>query len=1388
MPNLPPQWADNSTAPSAALDTCRRRCKPRRRTAVVAAKRVPPHQAPHPLPKLLRKMQMLLVALLLLLLSSPKLLAAEQLPFCSNANTITHIPESTYKTNLLQLAENLIADVNVTKMQPHSANSTAGKGADMVYGAVLCRGDSAGVNCADRLQRVLDTANINVTSDSSYSQSQKSVTLYDHEFQALLRFSDQDFLTSFSNTPECTVSAYLNPPPDADSTQFSLLFSELMKEITANMVSRRANYWTGRGWFERKSQTVYGLVQCMDGMLPESCRTCLGSIIDEGKKMVGSGLTGGAVLGVRCSLWYQTGIQFFAGDPEVSLHMPTEKARFELRLLSMAVQNVINLWRIEEGNSGFSLYDFAQIKEATKNFSRENKLGQGGFGPVYKGILPGGLEVAVKRLSACSVQGLLEFKNEIQLIAKLQHKNLVKLLGCCIEGEHEKMLVYEYMQNRSLDAFIFDFVKGAKLNWSKRLRIIDGIAQGILYLHCHSRLCVVHRDLKASNILLDSDMTPKISDFGMARIFCSNMIESNTTRIVGTHGYISPEYAFDGVCSIKSDVFSFGVLVLEIISGKRTADFYSYDGKLYNLISYAWQLWRSGQGHELVCCHIGNNHEVIERCIQVALLCVQERADDRPSIDQVVTMLNSEEMTLPKPKQPAYFYVRSSGPDVSLCNNSISITLARQWFNAVYNTTPPLAPKCLQLAPTMRVLFLLLLLAAAAASSPAPAAGDDGGAAPILNAIATVCNSTAGKNRTFQPNSTFESNLHALFASLTANASASGYAASSLGAAPDTAYGLVLCRGDSTGGNDCTAARLDGSLLDAVAFCGYSRDVTVYHDQYQLRYSDRDFLAGADNSPEKVAWNMNNVSDVAHVAEFDALVAKLVNAVADRAASNGSSSLRSYAAGTAGFAPEGMTVYAMAQCTPDLSPEQCRGCLAGIIGQMPRWFSGRVGGRILGVRCDFRYEKDLFFKIPNDMIVLSPLPDPSSSQGSSSSKNNSVLWIVAIVVPVTVLIFGFVGCFLWIRSRRRRVINMSGTVSLPTMSMEMEQVLKLWRIEESGSEFMLYDFDQIAEATDNFSDAFKLGQGGFGPVYKGQLPDGLEIAIKRLSSCSVQGLMEFKTEIQLIAKLQHTNLVRLLGCCVQADEKMLIYEYMHNKSLDCFIFDAEKGATLNWEKRFRIIDGIAQGLLYLHKHSRLRVIHRDLKASNILLDREMNPKISDFGMARIFCSNVTEANTTRVVGTHGYIAPEYASEGLFSIKSDVFSFGVLLLEIISGKRTAGFYQYGKFFNLTGYAYQLWQDGQWHELVDPALGEDFPAMEVMKCVQVALLCVQDSADERPNMSDVIAMLGSEGLTMPEPRQPAYFNVRITSLAVSSDSFGDGESYGISNISLVEEEGR
>ncbi|KAG7582135.1 Protein kinase domain [Arabidopsis suecica] len=292
-----------------------------------------------------------------------------------------------------------------------------------------------------------------------------------------------------------------------------------------------------------------------------------------------------------------------------------------------------------------------------------------------------------------------------------------------------------------------------------------------------------------------------------------------------------------------------------------------------------------------------------------------------------------------------------------------------------------------------------------------------------------------------------------------------------------------------------------------------------------------------------------------------------------------------------------------------------------------------------------------------------------------------------------------------------------------------------------------------------FSDANKLGEGGFGPVYKGRLIDGEEVAIKRLSLASGQGLVEFKNEAMLIAKLQHTNLVQLLGCCIEKDEKMLIYEYMPNKSLDYFLFDLLRKNILDWTLRFRIMEGIIQGLLYLHKYSRLKVIHRDIKASNILLDEDMNPKISDFGMARIFGAQESRANTKRVAGTFGYMSPEYFREGLFSAKSDVFSFGVLMLEIICGRKNNSFHHDSEGpLNLIVHVWSLFKENRVREVIDPSLGDSaVENPQVLRCVQVALLCVQQNAEDRPSMLDVVSMIygdGNNALSL--PKEPAFYD--------------------------------
>ncbi|PRQ30522.1 putative protein kinase RLK-Pelle-DLSV family [Rosa chinensis] len=310
-----------------------------------------------------------------------------------------------------------------------------------------------------------------------------------------------------------------------------------------------------------------------------------------------------------------------------------------------------------------------------------------------------------------------------------------------------------------------------------------------------------------------------------------------------------------------------------------------------------------------------------------------------------------------------------------------------------------------------------------------------------------------------------------------------------------------------------------------------------------------------------------------------------------------------------------------------------------------------------------------------------------------------------------------------------------------------------------GQDLSVFSYASIIAATCNFSNENKLGEGGFGPVYKGKLVTGQEVAVKRLSKRSGQGLYEFKNELILIYELQHTNLVQLFGFCIHGEERMLIYEYMPNRSLDYFLFDSTRcQQQLDWNNRFSIIEGIAQGLLYLHKYSRMKVIHRDLKASNVLLDESMNPKISDFGMARIFTNDEQEANTMKIVGTRGYMSPEYIMGGKFSIKSDVYSFGVLMLEILSGRRNNSFYNDDRALNLVGYAWAIWKEGAGLELMDPTLGDSCDKDHLLRCIHVGLLCVEENAASRPKVLDVISMLTNESMSLPVPTKPAFCTER------------------------------
>ncbi|XP_044497350.1 cysteine-rich receptor-like protein kinase 10 [Mangifera indica] len=583
---------------------------------------------------------------------------------------------------------------------------------------------------------------------------------------------------------------------------------------------------------------------------------------------------------------------------------------------------------------------------------------------------------------------------------------------------------------------------------------------------------------------------------------------------------------------------------------------------------------------------------------------------------------------------------------------------------------------------------------------------------------------------TFSGNSTYQSNLNFLLSSLVSNATRSngfsnGFYNTTAGQDPNKVYALFLCRGDDTP----TACRdcVNFSTSDILRRCPTQKEAIIWYDPCLLRYSDANIFSTMATNPSIILYNTNNITQTG----FTQLVGTTMKETENQAAD----SPKKYSTRTANFTSF-QTLYCLVQCTPDLSNLDCSSCLEQSFANLR---TSQAGSRVLFPSCNSRFELYPFY---NENVTAAPpttpvLPSQPPAPGGKGGISSSI--IIAIVAPIVVAAVLFIaGYWLLIRRARKKKTPL------------LEDI-----VENDDISTMEFDLATIEAATNKFSTENKLGEGGFGEVYKGILSNRQAIAVKRLSRGSVQGAEEFKNEVVLVAKLQHRNLVRLLGFCLEGEEKLLIYEFVTNKSLDCFLYDPERQAELDWSRRYKIIGGIARGMLYLHEDSRLRIIHRDLKASNILLDGDLNPKISDFGMARIVGVDQTQANTNRIVGTYGYMSPEYAMHGQFSVKSDVYSFGVLVLEIITGKRNNNFYQTDGAEDLVSYVWKHWVDGTPLQLLDSTLTDSYSRNEVIRCIHMGLLCVQEDPAARPTMATMVLMLNSYSVTLPAPERPAFF---------------------------------
>ncbi|XP_031109664.1 cysteine-rich receptor-like protein kinase 2 [Ipomoea triloba] len=415
----------------------------------------------------------------------------------------------------------------------------------------------------------------------------------------------------------------------------------------------------------------------------------------------------------------------------------------------------------------------------------------------------------------------------------------------------------------------------------------------------------------------------------------------------------------------------------------------------------------------------------------------------------------------------------------------------------------------------------------------------------------------------------------------------------------------------------------------------------------------------------------------------------------------------------------GATVYAVAQCIETLTESSCQACLVIANSNMVRnCLPVSADGRAAEVGCFLRYSDTQFFA-DNQTTNLTPFlqQDSVTASPGSSGKKKAIGGVVGGVGIILVL----AAIFLWYRQSKNPKVSRRGNI--------------LGATQFRGSEN--YRYKDLKAATKDFSEENKLGEGGFGDVYKGTLQNGNVVAVKKLTMISGRAMADFETEVKLITNIHHPNLIRLLGYSGNQEELLLVYEYMANASLDRYIYGENRG-KLNWMQRVDIIFGTARGLSYLHE---VCIIHRDIKSSNILLDDEFQPKIADFGLARLSPKNKSH-RTTKFAGTLGYTAPEYAIHGHLSEKVDIYSFGIVILEIISGRRSSDIRVEPVTEYLLELAWNLYENEEHLELVDKSLDpNEYKVDEVKRMLEIALVCTQSPSNLRPSMSEVMGMLSS-----------------------------------------------
>ncbi|GAA0164051.1 transmembrane signal receptor [Lithospermum erythrorhizon] len=615
------------------------------------------------------------------------------------------------------------------------------------------------------------------------------------------------------------------------------------------------------------------------------------------------------------------------------------------------------------------------------------------------------------------------------------------------------------------------------------------------------------------------------------------------------------------------------------------------------------------------------------------------------------------------------------------------------------------------------VVFMLLALVLE------PARSD-----PQLNLIIKGCSQ-------YKVSGSFFNSLNATFADLRKSLlnEKKHYATAQRSMSEEPVFVMVQCR-NYLSTKDCVKC-FDTAAVQ-IRNCSHANGARIIYDGCILRYESTKFYRqGTADGNSQQCGNRTAQDTVA----FNTAVGSLVK---DLELATPKTSNR-YAATKTEIPGGGKNVYGVAQCSENVIEIDCQECLKVASRNIQGCFP-TTDARAFDAGCFLRYSTTRFFA-DNQTVNIRPF-----LEHGSSSKRKVIIGAVAGGVGLLLVAFML---FLWYQLSRTAKATRTGNILEAT---QLQGPLR-------------YSYKDLKNATKNFSEENKLGEGGFGEVYKGTLKNGNVVAVKKLIVSSSAAKAQFESEVKLISNVHHRNLIRLLGCSNKRADLLLVYEYMSNGSLDKFLYGEKKG-TLNWKQRYEIIFGTARGLAYLHEQFHVRIIHRDIKSSNILLDDDFLPKIADFGLARLLPENQSHLST-RFAGTLGYTAPEYAIHGQLTEKVDTFSFGVVALEIISGRRSTDAKSEPVAQFLLEEAWKLVEKDMHLKLVDEALDPNqYTPEEVKKVIGIALSCTQSPAALRPTMSEVVVMLTSDSnLEQKTPTRPTFIDAgRVSSMDTSAST--------------------